>query len=431
MKIKFLIYFIVLFTVPIFANQENFYRVDSIAVIGNNHTKDFVILRELTFKPGDYINDSILIFNRERVFSLGIFTKVKLIPITIDSLNVIHIIVDEAWYYWIEPFAYKKNKTSDKYSYGSKLKLNNFRGYNEYLNVLAYLGYDSGLQLIYYTPYFLSNRKYGLYLKFNDLVTTNLSNEYKKLNNNENFKYNAFSIGSYISYRTDIYHSFLFGAFYYDNHVLSKLNTNQIKKQYNIYNQYIAYAYDTRDLVQIPQSGVYTRFSFENNITSQGDDYFVVKSDFRKYGPIIENLSYKIRTSAAILRGKNIPFFDRLFIGTYERIRGYTNSILEGYNLLMLQGEIRYPLHDVTYLDLNFTILPKSLGRYRFQTFLQFFIDYGKTTFHMKDMLQTPAQYGFGASLNFIFLPYKAIRFEYAMNKYNKGEFIIEGDFSF
>ena len=173
------------------------------------------------------------------------------------------------------------------------------------------------------------------------------------------------------------------------------------------------------------------RFSFENNITSQGDDYFVVKSDFRKYGPIIENLSYKIRTSAAILRGKNIPFFDRLFIGTYERIRGYTNSILEGYNLLMLQGEIRYPLHDVTYLDLNFTILPKSLGRYRFQTFLQFFIDYGKTTFHMKDMLQTPAQYGFGASLNFIFLPYKAIRFEYAMNKYNKGEFIIEGDFSF
>ena len=76
----FIIVFLI-FSVKIFAirpdssqiGKENLILIDSIKITGNEITETFIITRELTFKPGDKINPEILDYNRERVFSLGIF----------------------------------------------------------------------------------------------------------------------------------------------------------------------------------------------------------------------------------------------------------------------------------------------------------------------------------------------------------------------
>ena len=52
-------------------------KIDSIRIEGNDRTKDFIILRELTFQIGDSVSGKTLRFNRERVFSLRLFNQVE------------------------------------------------------------------------------------------------------------------------------------------------------------------------------------------------------------------------------------------------------------------------------------------------------------------------------------------------------------------
>ena len=78
-------------------NDEK-YTIDSIKIVGNDITEDFIILRELTFKEGDVVTSSQLEYNRERVFSLRLFSKVNIYPVLRDSITFIYIDVNETWY---------------------------------------------------------------------------------------------------------------------------------------------------------------------------------------------------------------------------------------------------------------------------------------------------------------------------------------------
>lgn len=52
--------------------------VDSIRIIGNKTTEEFIILQEINFSIGDTLTEQSAHYNRERVYSLGIFNKVFL-----------------------------------------------------------------------------------------------------------------------------------------------------------------------------------------------------------------------------------------------------------------------------------------------------------------------------------------------------------------
>ena len=72
-------------------NADSYFIVDTIQIIGNDITEDFVILDELTFSQGDSVTTVELDYNRERIYSLGIFTSVKIIPLQSNQLNIIEI----------------------------------------------------------------------------------------------------------------------------------------------------------------------------------------------------------------------------------------------------------------------------------------------------------------------------------------------------
>ena len=52
------------------------FRVDSIVIKGNDITEPEIILTELTFSKGEVVDSVKLRYNRERIYSLGIFTNV-------------------------------------------------------------------------------------------------------------------------------------------------------------------------------------------------------------------------------------------------------------------------------------------------------------------------------------------------------------------
>ncbi|MDX9925425.1 MAG: POTRA domain-containing protein, partial [Ignavibacteriaceae bacterium] len=136
--------------------------IDSIKIIGNDITEDFIILRELSFKEKDAVDNRILKFNKERIFSLGLFTSVELNIEKFPKYNQLNIIVEEGWYIYPIPFISRSNQKKNSYSYGINVEIKNFRGRNEYLKGSTSFGYDPSFSVSYENPAFFFKDDLGM-----------------------------------------------------------------------------------------------------------------------------------------------------------------------------------------------------------------------------------------------------------------------------
>ena len=80
--------------------------IDSIEIEGNNRTRDYIILRELSFDPSKGIDTSkqeeTLEKTRENILKLGIFNEASL-SIIEGKITILKIIVQESWYIFPSP----------------------------------------------------------------------------------------------------------------------------------------------------------------------------------------------------------------------------------------------------------------------------------------------------------------------------------------
>jgi len=147
--------------------------IDSIRISGNETTKDFVILRELTIGVGDTLNPEITSYDRERIYSLRIFNSVELKPYQYHGKNYLLISVEESWYIYPLPIFILKDKDWNKISYGAALTWLNFRGRNERITGFATFGYDPSFGFTYFNP----NLAYNQNLNFQtNLAYTTVTN---------------------------------------------------------------------------------------------------------------------------------------------------------------------------------------------------------------------------------------------------------------
>lgn len=102
-------------------STQNLYPfiVDSILIVGNDQTEEFIITRELTFSIGDTLTPEIIFYNRERIYSLGLFAHVYVNPLIENSVNILEIKLEERWYIYPIPFVNIKERDWKKLSYGS------------------------------------------------------------------------------------------------------------------------------------------------------------------------------------------------------------------------------------------------------------------------------------------------------------------------
>ena len=182
--------FVFLIFLPIFLIAQSdtlFYEgdykvvVDSIQIIGNETTKDFIILRELTFGIGDTLNPHIASYNRERIYSLRIFNEVRLKPYLSDGKNILQIEIEESWYIYPIPFITLKDRDWDKVSYGISVSILNFRGRNETLSGSAAFGYDPSFNFRYFNPNISYNQNLNFQISLGYSTSTNKSTEAENL----------------------------------------------------------------------------------------------------------------------------------------------------------------------------------------------------------------------------------------------------------
>jgi outer membrane protein assembly factor BamA len=408
--------------------------VDSILITGAESTKNYIIEKEITFADGDTLTPDIALYNRERIYSLGIFNQVTVYPLTVNKINYAVVAVEEGWYIYPVPFLELRDNDWKKLSYGAILVLKNFQGKNETLSLSGALGYNPFLRLRYFDPYFIQDANISINLSGSYGTVSNRSNIASLLYGND-FDQKVISGGVEVGKRFGLYTRLSVSAGY--NYVETPFFIKGISASDSRidHSPYIAggFSYDTRDLIQFPKTGLLAAASVEfKGLGVNGINYQVSGFDFREYRKLIGDLYGKWRFTTRLTGGKIVPYYDLSFIGYDERIRGHYRQLLEGNNYYLGSVELFYPIIKDISINLDFIpLLPRELLSYRVALYTEVFGDAGTTKFKGQSISINDIRSGYGGGFTLLILPYNVVRFEVGLDEYRNAEFILNVSASF
>ena len=126
--------------------------VDTIIVAGNDKTEEYVILDEMTIKPGSLLTYEAIEYDRSRIYSLGLFTRVDILYDSLGTRHFLFVDVRERWYIVPVPIFGFRDGDPHKFYFGGGLLHYNFRGRNQKLYGSVVFGYDPALSFAFSDP---------------------------------------------------------------------------------------------------------------------------------------------------------------------------------------------------------------------------------------------------------------------------------------
>jgi outer membrane protein assembly factor BamA len=413
--------------------NDEIVKIDSVRIEGNETTKDFIIMRELTFHTGDSVSGKTLRFNRERVFSLRLFNQVEFKLEKAADINILVIQLTESWYLYPLPLFRLRDGDFKKSTYGINLSYRNFRGRNESLRAAIGFGYDPFYTFNFENPAISFNDGIGLSFAFAYVNSTNKSENAKAIIG-EDFTNKMFFQSISISKR---FNQFNIGFFTIGfNYIETPYTRSGITASGNNIDRVpfagLSYIYDSRDLKQFSETGLFTFASFTHFGFSINDiSYNQFSIDFREYRKLIDDIAAKWRVKYKTAFGNVVPYYDYAYLGYFDNVRGHLHDLREGKSFILTSLELSHPIVREWNFHVKLPFLPEKLTSARIAIHLTSFFDTGDA-FDRNDKLAIKNfYYGYGFGITILFLPYNAIRFEYAVNENGKGEFVIGSGFSF
>lgn len=168
--------------------------IGRIFITGNKKTRDYIILRELSFTTGDTVTISELVRSfqhaHDRLINTHLFNEVVIFLKEVRGyITDIEIGVKERWYIFPVPYfrPVDRNFTAwaqrhynlNRVNYGAKFTHYNFTGRNDNLTAWLITGYARQFELYYNLPYVDKALKHGFGFGFNyaqlkevDAITT-------------------------------------------------------------------------------------------------------------------------------------------------------------------------------------------------------------------------------------------------------------------
>ncbi len=399
--------------------------VTDIVVIGNDHTKENVIMRELFFSEGDTITWDLVDRSRQRLLNLRLFNQVEMQVYPKDYDDVLLIIdVTERLYFYPVPILTMRERDWSKWSYGLSLVHTNFRGQNERIWAGIWFGFRPGFGFTYSDQWMGDSLHLTSGLSFSK-TTFN----HRTLDFEERHYLAEVSIGKWwgFFFRTDL--SLNLDRINVDDYATQYMqsgNTTELNWGLRLITRY-----DTRDLFSYPTRGIMAQLVlFRNGILQEYNRYSRYDLDLRGYkrlGFIIASA----RLYQSYLQG-SVPVYRLNYIGYGERIRGHFYTAKEGLNINLGSVEFRFPLIPIRYFSLSAPPVPDVyLKNLKIGLSAGIFADAGiiwtePYEYNMNNVLS-----GFGGGLH-IHLPYVEIfRIDYAFNMNLEGQFIVEVGIAF
>jgi outer membrane protein assembly factor BamA len=401
--------------------------IDTILVTGNTKTRAYVILNEMSFKPGMPITPEILEFDRNRIYSLGLFTRVDLFPDTLGTPRILHVFVNERWYLFPLPLFGFRDGDVHRFYYGAGFLHNNFQGRNQKLYGSAVFGYNPSLQLSFTEP--LIDHELRLYFG-SQLSFSRIRNRSEiEAAATGDFDENHYDANVTLGRRLTLFENAGINLGYRMVEVSSyrvnrTVSTDGIDRYVYIT---LNYQYDSRDLAEYAMRGGLAAFYItRNGLGTSEVDFTRYGTDLRKYVPLSSVFTLAGRCAGSIVSGGVVPTYARTYFGHGERIRGYFYDVYEGEDLATASLELRFALFPSRVFQLAGTPIPDEFTIWRFGITLALFADAGTTWFRGDKLVPESVLSGYGGGIHFL-LPYGFVaRVEYAFNNNGRGEFIFD-----
>lgn len=414
-----LIFYLLVFAASALAANK---VISRIVLVGNEKTRDYVILREMTSRIGQPVDENKIEVDKNRLMNLNLFNRVEIQQLEMEKGIVLIVVVTERWYIFPFPILFLNEKDWDKISYGAGLIHQNFRGANMQLMGQGWLGFNPGLYTSFANPWIGEKEHFFLKAQLFSHNMKSKSLQYDRFN--QLYQGGLLTFGKNWNYRTYLsltaaYRRLSVGEPYAETTV-SNTGVDHLPSLG------LSFRFDTRDFYFYPQKGMRLDLYYTHTGFGKSVNYAKMGYDLRLYLPLYKKLILAARSAADVGR-RHIPVYGKTFLGYDERIRGYFDVRREGDSRAMAGLELRFPILPVRYFSFGDD---SPLGAYArnlpFGISGGIFYDAGATWLQGQEVDHSTILRGYGFGLH-IHLPYiYVLRAEYAFNREGHSEVIFD-----
>ena len=424
--------------------------LNRVLIIGNKITRDQIILRELSLKPGDTITAKkilpLLTRDRNKIYNLRLFNTVSIRLLQLSGTVIDLLIeVDERWYIFPAPIFELSDRNFNEWwqnydhsfkrvNYGLRVYKTNFRGRNETLRLTTQFGFTKRFQLDYRIPYIDKKQKQGLSFSFDYSEPKNLAyrtedHKLAYLASQRNLKKTTGVSVSY-SYRKSFYTTHSFDIEYRNTDIddtIAYLNPNYY---YNggKHQRFTSFAYsfnsDHRDVQAYPLHGHQLTGSIEQTLGMSGKvNQFISNATFSFYRELSKNLFLSNFTSVVVSTPARQPYSFFNALGYRQQfVRGYEIYVIEGPKFFINKTTLKKRIFSrVWHLDR----MPLPQFRYfPFSIYLKGYMDVGYVENYpryeeekINTRLSNRFLGGTGVGVDLVMLYDNIFRFEYTFNR--------------
>lgn len=432
-------------------------EVNRIIILGNKLTRNTIILRELSLKKGDIINEYDLPYvlekDERKLFNLHLFNTATIKPLDLgNGILDLLVEVDERWYTFPIPIFQLSDRNFnewwenydhdlDRVNYGVKLYQYNVWGRNQTLILTAQFGFQRRFELMYRIPYIDKKQKQGLifqmdYIDAKNVADSTIDHKLDFIRADKVIR-NTRGIGLTYTYRNNFYVHHRLKYEYRQTTIDDTLqisNPNYLgpeksKQQYDA----VTYEFisDHRDVFAYPLRGYQLYLHVQQTGLGLRDDLkktdgFLSFSGFLdlKKNFYLANLAYIYLSTP-----NNLPYFNYGSMG-YDKIfvRGYEVYVIEGPRFFLNKTTLKkkifsrvWQLENPIIPQFNYFPLAIYLKTYADFGYVENYPDYSENGFNTFLTNQFLGGAGFG--IDFVTAYDVVLRFEYTFTTQHQNGF--------
>ncbi len=333
-------------------------RIEAIKIEGLQKTHEYVVRRELTFKPGEVFNVNAVNASLKRLFQLQYFSDVKAQPgpgTTPDAVDVMIVVTEQ-----------RTASVSLGAGYSNQTGVEGFIGLRE-INLLGNgqsvsiqysntVLFGSSYVLAFHEPYFLGSRTVLDLQLFNQ---TSIPTEYAFLGLNNSFQYDLTQVGGLISFASplDPINSVNYGIKAVTSTFGPPLVGTNPPANFpftpgQVNALILGVGQDTRNDPQNPISGEHITLGGEFALLALGGTF-----QFQKYDLDYSHF-FPLGADSTIVGHVHLgysavplPLQEQYYLGGQSSLRGFATGRFRGDEVVLGQVEYRFPLSWLPFMQ--------------------------------------------------------------------------------
>lgn len=436
--------------------DNDYLIVDSIRIAGNERTKRYIILREMTFAQGDTLKASkispTIEQNENNVMKTQLFVTVQMDTMQLYEDQVAWLVkVKERWYtfpapifnladrnfneWWVE-YDHQLSRTE----YGIRFFQENLTGRNDQLKTLLQFGYTKKFKLSYTLPFFDAAQKSGLkvgaaYNQNREIAVKTDSNKLEFFDGDGIMKK---GVDFQLQYRRrEAIHNTHFAEVKFfsnwvDRSVLSE-NNRYYKQGENIQRYFqLRYKYQSDFLnnSSYPLKGYFAELDLSKlGLGIFNDvDIWQAKANYDRFTELTKDFYLANSVKGKYSYPRQQPFSIEEGLGYGSRfVRGYEYYVINGQDYLLNRNTLKFQFLEHTFENLDFIPI-EQFRTIPITLLFKVYGDHGYVwdyTSRENNLFGNQHIYGYGAGFDFVTFYDSVFRFEYSFNERGESDLFL------